>query len=271
MYGKHPNIETPGNSVKIWRYMDLSKLIALLEYNSLYFCRVDKLGDPFEGSLPKKHALDYFAGTEDQRKLAIGKLEKNGLPVDDQSKDALMNYSMANDFRNSVYVNCWHINNYESDAMWKLYQKEGEGVAIQSTVSRVKKSFQNTDVGVMIGRVKYLDYEKDEFKDRNLLTFSFAKRISFEHEKEVRLAITYTPKEQYANIDSDKLPKIPNDIIISDDYGLYAKVDIKQLINKIYINPLANEWLQAIVTKIINRYGLSISVEQSELNKLPLF
>jgi hypothetical protein len=33
----------------------------------------------------------------------------------------------------------------------------------------------------------------------------------------------------------------------------------------------ANEWLQAIVTKIIKRYGLSIPVEQSELNKLPLF
>jgi len=37
--------------------------------------------------------------------------------------------------RKSFVVNCWHTNNKgESDAMWRLYLKTNEGVAIQSTV-----------------------------------------------------------------------------------------------------------------------------------------
>ncbi len=37
-------------SIKIWRYMDLPKLVAFLETGSLHFARADTLGDPFEGS-----------------------------------------------------------------------------------------------------------------------------------------------------------------------------------------------------------------------------
>jgi hypothetical protein len=36
------------------------------------------------------------------------------------------------------------MNDNESDAMWKIYLKSTEGVAIQSTVSRLKACFLNT-------------------------------------------------------------------------------------------------------------------------------
>ncbi len=34
------------------------------------------------------------------------------------------------------FVSCWHENETESEAMWKLYLKSGDGVAIQTTVVR---------------------------------------------------------------------------------------------------------------------------------------
>ena len=37
-------------SVKVWRYMDFTKFVSLLELRSLYFARSDLLGDPFEGT-----------------------------------------------------------------------------------------------------------------------------------------------------------------------------------------------------------------------------
>ena len=56
-----------------------------------------------------------------------------------------------------VAVNCWHENEHESAAMWKLYIKSVEGIAIQSTYSKLKKSFINDEI-IFIGKVKYIDY-----------------------------------------------------------------------------------------------------------------
>jgi len=37
---------------KIWRFMDFTKFVSMLEESGLFFARLDRLGDPFEGSLP---------------------------------------------------------------------------------------------------------------------------------------------------------------------------------------------------------------------------
>jgi len=43
----------------IWRFMDFTKFVSLLETNSLFFCRLDKLGDPFGGINPNKTLQDF--------------------------------------------------------------------------------------------------------------------------------------------------------------------------------------------------------------------
>lgn len=37
----------------IWRYMDFTKFVSLLDKGSLFLCRADNLEDPFEGSSSK--------------------------------------------------------------------------------------------------------------------------------------------------------------------------------------------------------------------------
>jgi len=44
--------------------------------------------------------------------------------------------------RRYVFVNPWHKNEFESAAMWKLYLKSEEGVAIRTTVERLKHAFE---------------------------------------------------------------------------------------------------------------------------------
>ena len=47
MYIEHPDFEQPKDeSTKVWRYMDISKFLSLLETSSLYFTRSDKFIRP---------------------------------------------------------------------------------------------------------------------------------------------------------------------------------------------------------------------------------
>ena len=60
MYEDHPIFNTPTDNTLIWRYMDFTKFISLLETSSLFFAQGDKLGDPFEGSFPKPNIRSRF-------------------------------------------------------------------------------------------------------------------------------------------------------------------------------------------------------------------
>ena len=51
-YKEHPELKIPDNpDAKIWRYLDFTKFLSMLEDQSLYFCRLDVLAknDPYEG------------------------------------------------------------------------------------------------------------------------------------------------------------------------------------------------------------------------------
>ena len=50
----HPVFAAPENpAIPIWRYMDFTKYVAMLESRALFFGRADLLGDAFEGSISK--------------------------------------------------------------------------------------------------------------------------------------------------------------------------------------------------------------------------
>jgi hypothetical protein len=65
----------PQSNYKIAKYLDLTKFISLLEKKSLFFCRLDKLEDHFEGATAKssyKKRYDYYANPH----LRISKIKK---------------------------------------------------------------------------------------------------------------------------------------------------------------------------------------------------
>lgn len=78
-------------------------------------------------------------------------------------------------------MNCWHISDYESDAMWKLYLKGEEGIAIQSTYKQLSDSFNNYhENDVFIGVITYIDHEKDVIPWNNAYAPFVRKNKSFE-------------------------------------------------------------------------------------------
>jgi hypothetical protein len=86
------------------------------------------------------------------------------------------------------------MNAHESVAMWKLYTKGLDGVAIATTVGRLKDSLQADQRRFVIGQVSYRDEESDFNVGADVeidpLRPIFEKRLSNEHEREVRVVCT---------------------------------------------------------------------------------
>ncbi len=90
-----------------------------------------------------------------------------------------------------MLINSWHLSDYESAALWELYGTE-TGIAIQSTIGKLKDSFARTDDTIWIGKVNYIDFNHDWMDEWNYLEAFVIKRPSFFYEAEIR-AITCLP------------------------------------------------------------------------------
>jgi hypothetical protein len=124
MHEEHPCFEPPKDeNVKIWRYLDFTKLVSLIDSRSLFFSRLDTFDDPFEGSYTKINVV-------------ARSIVPSGIPDEFKENYLKMNEGRSGFNRNWPkfnFASCWHMNEHESAAMWKLYLKSDEGIAIQST------------------------------------------------------------------------------------------------------------------------------------------
>ena len=273
---KHPVFKAPENiNTKIWRFINMEKFWSMLERESLHFSKVTAFDDPFEGRIPefnKKMGHQIYEPTKEQFKDEE-QFEKF-LRIRMQAFDMLYQSN-----KESVLVNCWYLDDYESASMWKLYSTNNAGIAIQSTYNRLSECFNsNSSDLIYIGNVNYSDYSKEWMDERNAYEPFVRKRKSFEKESELR-ALTMLPVDfgQKVLSDSDKErekknPTKPKKIDIKEltKNGKTVKVDLEVLIEKIYIAPLASSEFEEMVFSITNRIqpNLFNRIEKSDLYTL---
>lgn len=230
---------------RIWRYIDIPKLVALLDKRSLYFSRADLLGDPFEGSHPKTFSKTEF-------KLVIEQGEK-------KQEITLSSEAFYSALRRNTFINCWHLNPDESHAMWSVYLHGQPGVAIQSTSNRLISALSiDEQHKVNIGHVRYIDYETDSFPDENQTIHGFLyKHKCYEHERELRAIIRadHIPASIFS---PDKVP-----------LGKAHPVDLDVLVERIVLPPDASPWFEKVVTSLLRRYGLVKVVAHSSIPRKP--
>ncbi len=227
MYHNNLNIKLPEDpDTIVWKYLDLSKFLDLLLSQKLFMSRSDKFEDQYEGTFSEP---TY----EEIKKLAIDNPD-------------FLNYYKTH--REKVAISSWHINEYESFAMWQIFTQNSEGLAIQSTISRLQKSLNpENNFKQYIGEVNYIDYKK-EYIPFNDLFFPFLfKRKSFQYEREVRIITDVT----------DSKTKL-ND-------GLKINVNINELIEKIYIHPKSENWYKNLVIQLVKELGFDFTIEKSDL------
>jgi hypothetical protein len=253
MLGNNPQFRPPAHeSVSVWRYMDFTKFVDLLDTKTLFFTRADRFDDRFEGSYPQQNVT-----------TRAGSFVKRGFSRDNAQGTATLITNFGKEMPRFVAINCWHINTHESAAMWRLYLKSNEGIAIQSTFQCLRDSFLPSQEMIHLGLVDYIDYESDKISEYNQLSPFVYKRKSFAHENELR-AIIFKPPVTGANhtarLDID---------VISD--GLRVPVDLGKLILKVFVAPNSAAWLTKLVKSVATKYGIQSPVIQSSLAKDPVY
>jgi len=240
MFSKHPAFENPkGNSLKLWRYIELEKFVFLMETSELYFCRADyfRTADPFEGTFPK---AEYNIMIKHEGKEVVRNLFEITL--------------------HDTFINCWHLNENESIAMWKLYSKNDKGIALQTNIQNFKDSFENCGQPIFAGKVQYIDYERDYYYGRsgynylrsNGFTAYIHKRIIYDFEKEYRAICTDPRNGKNKN-------------------GLRIKVSLDKLIQSIYLAPHSSEKNYNYVKEVTNNVCGDIKVVRSNFDSKPFF
>ncbi|MFL9479679.1 DUF2971 domain-containing protein [Acinetobacter baumannii] len=254
--------------------MDFTKFADLILSKELYLRRIDSFFDPYEGihSEITKARLTHFL---------------SGLYSDDPSIDvSAMVENQVRLWRISKlesFVNCWHINEFESAGMWDLYAKTEEAVAIKTNIRKLKLCLENAcrpdpHSTIYIDKVFYIDYENEAPISRhNNLGFVehlFNKRKSFEHEKEFR--ILYGSYELY-DWDEDTGRGTLNEERISERFksndeihkSRSLTIDLKELITEVYVSPTAPKWFYEMTKKFMKSMGLEeIPCIQSSLYSL---
>ncbi len=225
MFKENHKLHLPPDDTIIWKYLDLSKFLDLLISRKLFMARSDKFEDQYEGTFSEP---TY----EEIKKL----LEDNPKYLDAYKSK-----------RKNIVISSWHANSYESYAMWQVFTKNNEGLAIQSTIGHLKNSLTEPKAHQFIGEVNYIDYKKEHIPfDDDFFPFLF-KRKSFQYEHEIRVITDVSHLDLQVN------------------EGVKIETDINQMIERLYIHPKSENWYKKLVIEMVNQLGYHFEIEKSDL------
>jgi hypothetical protein len=251
MYQVHPCFEPPpSESTRIWKYMDFAKFVSMLDQKALFFASSALFEDPYEGLYSN----------------ATAKLGKNITGY----TDAQSLHKVSTFVKETVFLNCWHMSEVESAAMWDLYSEGGAGISIQSNFGKLKECFSKCKFSVYIGVVNYIDWNVDTIPTNNTLYPFLCKRKSFTHECEIRASVCFVFKDSdgfYFVQERDITHKFEPFV----EGGIYVLISLDTLIDRIFVSPKSPKWFVDLVKSVSQKYGLDKEVIQSDLYKGPLY
>lgn len=229
----HDHLDCPQDDTMVWRYMDLSQFLDVLIHKQIYFPNMNVLSDKYEGTIPKNII---------EQKRA--ELEGQGYTGRDLEEEMARFHYSTHPMPELSLVNCWSMERLESYALWKIYLKgSSSGVAIRTTVGDLKKAFQDGGDAdpeeIYMGRVHYgKQGDPDNTSRFHLLTH---KMPYYNYEKELRLMILRYPLSEGGVACK------------SDGPGRYVKINIDDLIKRIYVSPFAAGWFYKTMEQTIEK------------------
>src|SRR5882724_6342538 len=88
-------------------------------------------------------------------------------------------------WRRQTFISCWSASDYESHALWRVYCNSTEGVAVQTTLARLRESVG----GLRVDRISY-QIPGSSKQTPTLYDLVTKKRPMFSYEQEVRVVLT---------------------------------------------------------------------------------
>lgn len=244
---KAANVISLDLDAQIYKYIPFKYLKLMIQNSNLYFGKVSSWEDVYE---------NWFL--KEQMVLPLGEI------------------GSAKELIPGVFGQSWTLQE-ESDAMWRIYSKldrtlhdylDDTAVRIKTTARKLYNVIYANDEDFntsYIGAVKYLsqnDFLKmqDSLSPMNPLDLSevfvksyFFKRAPFEHEKEVRPILIYSPKHE--NFGKD---------------GVSFDIDFDNLIDEMVTDPrLTPDEYRTVRGQLIGLGAKSDKVRNSELYNIP--
>lgn len=238
----------------IWRYIEFWKLQDLVQTGQLYLRRSDKLEDEHEGLPPSEY----------ERVLKLSKFNLDDIRERNHDIGSLAQ------FRQSFYVNCWHLDIGETATMWARYGKDG--VAIVSRYDLLKQVLHPLPERVMVGLISY---GTKHLTGWNVIRFVTTKREEYSPEREVRAMIWLTDTGDGMNRHFD-LNNRPHDRPIYDPpptlpEGIRRDIDVASLITEVVVSPFAPAGRLAEVRALLASAGIAAGARESPLTPYSSF
>ena len=237
-------IDLPDEDTPIFRVFDFNFLIELFKLRKLVLTRPSKWDDPFENCLLKVKVFLKASGEE-------------------------INIRGALDI---FFGQCWSDNPEETDATWRIYSPNSNGVRISTTASSLFNSVclapdRAPSTNVFLGKVKYMtaqdiiEFIQDSQNTtrvilsddgRSAAHWLLVKRMEFKHESEVRLLLR------------DPLQTVPH-----YEPRCAVSVDPFQLIQEIVFDPRTPKYRVKVYRDQLGMLGVNVPTRHSKLYSLP--
>jgi hypothetical protein len=244
-------VYAPVGDIELMRYVDLVKFLSMLQRKALFFCRLDRLEDHFEGTLPKANRELWVAH---ERRLRTSGFFDVEISDEDIERMADERIQLQERLRSINCVSCWNKGN-ESAALWRIYSDYGRGLMIRSSSGRIEKSLINSLQEIRLSEVKYIDHGKEIMPEGNTMYAMLHKHVAYSYENEVRLILDLMPAQGWEHDWSKE----------EFNTGIFASVDLNELIEEIVIGPFSPKWYRNMIENLCLRYELKKPIRNSVL------
>lgn len=280
-------IEPLCEDTELQRYMDLAKFLHILESKKLFLSKVSNFDDQLEGGVTPTFTL-LKNGTAEKLDHVMNNLWPSPTPLTEREQVAKEHISKGFDEKfnnrsvNTVFgefkatdcdlsnlykqhrewidVSCWHSNDSESMAMWKIYGGSTNFVCIVTNVKKLINSLKKpSNKNLILAEINYIDHKEDNFKVNHPLSPLLHKSTFYKFENEVRL-LAYDPN---ADVLSDRE---------NSDNGSLIEVNLHELLTEVRVSHDAPSWFFELVSSIVrNKYRLKVDVIKSKMSQTAIF
>ena len=239
--GKSESLLVPNGNSYAWRYMSLEKFERLIEDQSLYFCNAQRLSDQYEVTIPESTIQSW------RKHLSMSGYSPNDV---ENEVSIRLNSWQTGAAKDLTLINCWSVSPHESYALWKIYlSNQPEGVAIQTTVSRLKQAITTGQdpypETMYIGQVRYRNHLKPtELSRFDLIT---TKKCFYDFEHELRLFIINYPLSEGGY-------EPPYDI----SAGRNVRIDIGSIVQRIYLSPFSGASFRSKIQSLLKSKRIGV-------------
>lgn len=238
-FGDEFNLDSP-----VYRIFPINRLVELFNEKQNTLVKPLMWDDPFENLIFKQSAV-----------------LQNGVKVRFDS------------IREKFYGQCWTLNTEETDALWRIYSPNKDGVRVKTTLKKLFNNFYDPNnkfalISFFIGKIKYhtskqiQTYFEDSNNFQNIFSSSntetiqtlMLKRTEFKHENEVRLIYSANSETEDTSINIFKYKFEPN-----------------YMIDELLFDPRFDERIFADMKSEFYEKGYTKIIEKSKLYEFPKF